>query len=144
MNGNFGTYLREKRSSAGLTQKQLAKKVGVSTTYINQLETKKVNAPTREMCQKLAPALGISFLALWRIAKEERLSQFATREGLEDLITMANPSLDVQDLKLITDPNFGKIYYELQGANDLSEKDKRQLSDILLGIIRSYIESSNL
>ena len=143
MSMDFGTYLREKRRVKGLTQKELADKVGVSGAYINQLETKKVNAPTRETCQKLASTLNLSFDEVWQVARQERFSHFAAREGLEESSLLTGKKhFSSHDIRLITDPNFGKIYYELQGADTLSEREKRRLSRILLRVIRSYTSRS--
>ena len=40
---NLGILIRSERRKAGLTQKQLAKKSGISTEYISKLETNKTN-----------------------------------------------------------------------------------------------------
>lgn len=79
----FGKYLKVRRKDAELTQEDLARNLKVSNTYIHQLETGKIDAPTERRCRQLASVLGVSPDELWEIARKERLSRYAERTGLE-------------------------------------------------------------
>lgn len=57
---SFGSRLRSYRERAGLSQNSLAKKVGLSPSYINRLERGEREAPTREVVEALAGTLGLS------------------------------------------------------------------------------------
>jgi len=56
-------YLKELREEQGLTQKQLADRVGVSQQFISRIESNWVNVGPKTI-QRLAPALGVSTLEL--------------------------------------------------------------------------------
>jgi len=86
----IGSYLRAKRKDAGLTQEELARNLKVSNTYIHQLETGKIDAPTERRCRQLAGVLNVDPEEIWGIARRERLERYAERTGLE-----ANNDLDI-------------------------------------------------
>jgi transcriptional regulator with XRE-family HTH domain len=60
------------RNALGLTQAQLAEKIGTSTHYIGMIETQN-KFPSPEMVEKIAIALGIDTIDLFSI--EKRLSK---------------------------------------------------------------------
>jgi transcriptional regulator with XRE-family HTH domain len=86
----FGKYLRSKRRQTGLTQEDLARGIKVSNTYIHQLETGKIDAPTERRCRQLARILGVDPEQMWMLARRERLESYAERTGLD-----INGDLDV-------------------------------------------------
>ncbi len=91
----FGSYLKLKRKQANLTQEHLARSIKVSNTYIHQLETGKIDAPTERRCRQLADVLDVDSRELWDIARRERFERFAEREGFtpgEELSILANGS----------------------------------------------------
>ena len=55
----FGSYLKETRKSRKVTQEQLAISLNVSTVYVHQLETAKVDAPDKSKCSVIAQTLNI-------------------------------------------------------------------------------------
>ncbi|GAB4015014.1 hypothetical protein GCM10028808_39170 [Spirosoma migulaei] len=55
-----GQRIREARKAKGLTQKELADKIGLSVGTVNQYEVGKQNL-TIETIQKVADTLGVSF-----------------------------------------------------------------------------------
>lgn len=60
-----GQYIKAARIAAGLTQKQLADKLGISYVNISQLENgRSKRGPTLETLNKIAAVLGISVSAL--------------------------------------------------------------------------------
>lgn len=60
----LGDRVRTLRTAAGLTQKQLAERLEVSTAYVAGIETKKLVNPTLSQLQKLAGALGCTVVDL--------------------------------------------------------------------------------
>ncbi|MBN2910885.1 helix-turn-helix transcriptional regulator [Polycladomyces sp. WAk] len=65
--------LKEARTAAGLTQKALSEKSGLSVNVIRSLEQGKKKW-TRELAEQLAPHLGVSADALMRSGKKEDFS----------------------------------------------------------------------
>ena len=80
----FGEYLKNKRKQKNVTQEDLARYLNVSSVFIHQLETGKVDAPSLDRCQQLAEILQIRIDELWNIAKRERLKRFMEREDIEE------------------------------------------------------------
>jgi HTH-type transcriptional regulator, competence development regulator len=78
----FGIYLKNRRKQKNITQEDLARALNVSSVFIHQLETGKVDAPSLERCQQMADILGLKFEELWNVARNERLNKFMEREGI--------------------------------------------------------------
>ncbi|MEW6776935.1 MAG: helix-turn-helix transcriptional regulator [Bdellovibrionota bacterium] len=104
----FGTLLKDLRKRAGLTQEELARALNVSNTYIHQLETTKIDAPTEDRCEQLARILGVEPGELWELARRERLLRYARREGIEDAFDLSevaaeglSPGLSKTEVALI-------------------------------------------
>jgi transcriptional regulator with XRE-family HTH domain len=55
---SFGEILREKRLARGLSLRKFAELVGVSPTYVSQIEQDKVDPPTAERVRRMAELLG--------------------------------------------------------------------------------------
>src|SRR5919109_882880 len=93
----FGDYLKNKRKQKNVTQEDLARALGVSSVFIHQLETGKVDAPSFERCQQISEILGTSINELWNVSKKERLRRFMEREGISEdgleLLTEAERAL---------------------------------------------------
>ncbi len=54
----FGERVRELRRARGLTQRDLAKKAGISYAYVSKLETGSMSPPRHKVIQSLAKMLG--------------------------------------------------------------------------------------
>ncbi len=80
----FGDYMKNKRRHKNITQEDLARSLGVSSVFIHQLETGKVDAPSLERCNQIADILEVSIDELWNVAKKERLTRFMEREGITE------------------------------------------------------------
>jgi len=78
----FGIYLKNRRKQKSITQEDLARALNVSSVFVHQLETGKVDAPSLERCQQMADILGLKFEELWNVARNERLNKFMEREGI--------------------------------------------------------------
>ena len=53
----FGSYIRELRTSKGIGQRELAKKIGVAPSYLNDIEKSKRTAPKINIIKKLSTTL---------------------------------------------------------------------------------------
>ena len=78
----FGDYLKSKRKQKNITQEDLARSLSVSSVFIHQLETGKVDAPSLERCQQISAILQVKIEELWTIAKKERLKRFMEKEEI--------------------------------------------------------------
>jgi len=56
----FGQVLREARLAKGITLRKFAEMVGISPTYLSQVEQDNVDPPTAERVHKMANLLGAS------------------------------------------------------------------------------------
>jgi transcriptional regulator with XRE-family HTH domain len=81
----FGPYLKRVRLGAGLTQLELAKKCGLSSAYVTQLETGRIEPPTRKVCYCLARALGLHGDEVWKQAFIARAERWLKKEGFKGL-----------------------------------------------------------
>ncbi|MFL6240133.1 MAG: helix-turn-helix domain-containing protein [Actinomycetes bacterium] len=61
---DLGTYIREQRSTAQISLRQLARLAGVSNPYLSQIE-RGLRRPSAEILQQIAKALRISAEALY-------------------------------------------------------------------------------
>lgn len=64
---SFGTLLKEKRREAGVTQRELAKSIGVDFSYISKLENDRLPPPAAETIVAIAETL--------KVASEELLAE---------------------------------------------------------------------
>lgn len=62
--GALGERVRRRRKELGLTAKELARLVGVSASYISQLEHGKQDRPSLDVLGTLASALGVAVAEL--------------------------------------------------------------------------------
>ena len=53
MKKNFGTFIREKRIAKGIKQREMAIKIGVSASYLNDIEKEKRTAPKLDIVKKI-------------------------------------------------------------------------------------------
>jgi len=81
----FGSYLRRLRIEAKLTQKELARKCGLSDAYVNRVENQETDPPTRRVCGALARALKVNENDLWKHAFIARLEKWLKREGFRKI-----------------------------------------------------------
>ena len=60
MKKKFGTFIREKRIKIGLGQRELATKIGIAASYLNDIEKEKRSAPKQTVITKLSKILDIN------------------------------------------------------------------------------------
>ena len=78
----FGSFLKETRKGKKITQEQLALSLNVSTVYVHQLETAKVDAPDKSKCTIIAKTLDLDADFVWNKAKEQKLLRFLNKENI--------------------------------------------------------------
>jgi transcriptional regulator with XRE-family HTH domain len=69
---NLGKAITLSRSRRGLTQAELAKRAGISVSYLSLLEQNKRTDPTLSTIQKLSEALGVPTGVLFFLAAEQK------------------------------------------------------------------------
>jgi len=67
---SFGGYIRNLRIESGIGQRELAKKIDISPSYLNDLEKNKRKAPKVELINKLASLLKADRELLYNLAGE--------------------------------------------------------------------------
>jgi len=78
---NIGTLLKLARTAQGLTQRDLARKAGLSQTAIARIESGRISKPGYKICTSLAKALGQSpelFLDAQQMRKEKQKETIAS------------------------------------------------------------------
>jgi serine/threonine-protein kinase RsbW len=76
---NIGVRLKELRKVRGISLRSLAKKVGVSASFISQVEQDKCQ-PSLDTLRKIAEALGVTISYLLEVEQDEF---FASKEAVE-------------------------------------------------------------
>jgi transcriptional regulator with XRE-family HTH domain len=112
---SLGDYLREQRSSARLTLRQLAEQAGVSNPYLSQIE-RGLRKPSAEVLQQLARALRISAQTLY------------VRAGILDLDDETDHSVE---MAVVVDPGLTErqkhvlleIYSSFRSATPMTPDD---------------------
>jgi transcriptional regulator with XRE-family HTH domain len=98
--GNLGEYLREQRTSAKLSIRQLAAAAGVSNPYLSQIE-RGLRKPSAEILQQLAKGLRISAEQLYMHAgildeRDSSSHEFAA-------VVLADPELTERQKRVLMD-----------------------------------------
>jgi transcriptional regulator with XRE-family HTH domain len=78
---DFGAWLSEQRRGAGVTQRSLAKKCGLTAGYLATLERNASEPPPLRTCKALARALGIDWEEMWERSLAARLKRWLRRQG---------------------------------------------------------------
>ena len=117
---SFGERLRERRIAKGIGLRAFAKDVGVSPTYLSQVEQSKVDPPTADRVKRIAELL------------EESVDEWTALAGrlTEDLPEIIHSSpIEVPDLlravKGMTPEEMQKVREAAEKIRD-KEKEKRK------------------
>ncbi len=102
----FGDYLKRIRKRKKITQENLARSLEVSSVYIHQLETGKVDAPSFDRCRQISSILGVKIEEIWSVSRAERLKRFIEKEAISE-----------QELEVLTNEEkmLLKLYRSLDG-----------------------------
>ncbi|WP_253858895.1 helix-turn-helix domain-containing protein [Prauserella alba] len=109
---DIGSYIRQQRSSAKISLRQLSKLAGVSNPYLSQIE-RGVRKPSAEILQQIAKGLRISAEALY------------VQAGILDDLPEGGPVLDA-----------------IRADTELSERQKTVLLDVYESFRRQNREQS--
>jgi L-glutamine-phosphate cytidylyltransferase len=85
----FGSYIRKIRIQNGIGQRELAKKISVAPSYLNDMEKDKRAAPKNELIKKLSNILKVDLKILYDLAGN---SKKTIAPDIEELIN-SSPSL---------------------------------------------------
>ena len=98
--GSLGDYLKEQRTAAQLSLRQLAEQTGVSNPYLSQIE-RGLRRPSAEVLQQIAKALRISaeqlYLRAGIVSPDEGLG------GSVELAVLADPALTERQKQSLLD-----------------------------------------
>ncbi len=97
---NLGVYLREQRSTAQLTLRQLAEQAGVSNPYLSQIE-RGLRKPSADVLQQLAKALRISAETLY--VRAGILDPDESGERSVQLAVLGDPDLSERQRQVLLD-----------------------------------------
>ena len=86
---SFGSYIRKLRIKKDIGQRELAKKVGVAPSYLNDMEKGKRTAPKNELVKKLSSILKADLSLMYDLAG---ISKKTIAPDIEEYI-QSNPSL---------------------------------------------------
>ena len=85
---SFGSYIRKLRIKKDIGQRELAKKVGVAPSYLNDMEKGKRAAPKNELVKKLSSILKADLTLMYDLAGISK----TIAPDIEEYI-QSNPSL---------------------------------------------------
>lgn len=98
---DFGQYFKELRREHKFTQRELAKRIGVSHTYISKIENGALPAPSRDMLENVAKTYRMDSANDLLIAakiipndvkraiqEDEQLLRFLIETPLEDILAI--------------------------------------------------------
>jgi transcriptional regulator with XRE-family HTH domain len=108
----LGDFLREQRTGAQLSLRQLAELTGVSNPYLSQIE-RGLRRPSAEVLQQIAKALRISAEQLYIRAGIVRPDEGAV--GSFELAVLADPGLTERQKQTLLD-----VYSSFQAMNAAS------------------------
>ena len=117
-----GAYIKSQRNQRGLTRKEVSRKTKISQMELWRIESDQKKYFNLQYMAKIAKVLDFS------------LANMLIETGLSSSMTEAEKNL-------LTDPDFERIFVELDRRKDLKKEDKKKLADILLRIIKSFSET---
>jgi XRE family transcriptional regulator, fatty acid utilization regulator len=123
-----GAKLREIRGRLGLTQAAYAGKLGVSPSYLNQMENNHRPVPARVVLA-LAEAFAIDVTELAAGSTERMLADM--REALADPVFGGPPPLGDIQLVASNAPNLARAFLTLHRAHRQSQERLAQLNEAL-------------
>ena len=121
MKKNFGTYIREIRIAKGIKQREMALKIGVSASYLNDIEKEKRTAPKLEIIRKISSILSIDNSILNDLAGN---SKKTLPPDINDFI-IKNPKIKSL-IRLIKENNINEKQIDLI-VKSISKKETKAL-----------------
>lgn len=134
----IGEKIKQARKKAGLTQKQLGEKLGISQSAIVQFEHKTSN-PNIETISKIADAIGCKVSDLVPLKNSEKVTIWGdTKNEVDSFDGVIAVLIDVYGhVETIKDENTGDLYY-LVGTNNRAFKLYPQDIDAIYNSIKGF------
>lgn len=123
-----GVKLREIRTRLGMTQAAYAAALGVSLSYLNQMENNHRPVPARVVLA-LATAFGTDVTELATGTTERTVADM--REALADPVFGSAPPLGDLQLVAANAPNFARAFLSLHRAHRETQERLAQISEAL-------------
>ena len=83
----FGSYIRRLRIENNIGQRELAKKIGIAASYLNDIEKNKRTAPRIDLIKKLSIILKADLNLLYDLADASLLNLYYNHEkDFQDLM----------------------------------------------------------
>ena len=141
----IGERIREIRKHVGLTQKDLAEKLGVTQAMIGHYERGERN-PKHETIMRIADALGVSEFAIYLNtdkASEGMKKDVRSANAIDGIISILADIYGCAEEK-INDEFYGEEYCLLvgegKGAFTLFYRDLQAILDSAKGVISPFVE----
>ena len=112
----FGSFIREFRIKKDIGQRELAKKINISASYLNDIEKNKRPAPKLEILKKISKILDIDFKYL------NDLASISNKDIAPDIYEFIKNKPEITSfLRILKESDFNK--------SDLSELEKKILKN---------------
>lgn len=100
---DFGATLQALRKARGLTQRQLAAKLGIDFTYLSKLENNRGERPSEKLVRQLAERLGAEAEELLALAGRlpEELGELAQANVTFARLLRRLPNMDEAELRQV-------------------------------------------
>ena len=121
LNKSFGSFIRKKRLDLGFGQRELAKKIGIAASYLNDIEKEKRTAPKSNIIKKLSVFLKVNLNDLNDLAG---ISKGEVPLDISEYIKN-NPNL-ISLLRSIRNNNLSEFQIE-EINKSISKKDTKAL-----------------
>ena len=140
-NKSFGSFIREIRISNDIGQRELAEKIGISASYLNDIEKEKRTAPKTSVIKKLSILLETNNDDLNDLAA---ISKKSVAPDIGEFIE-SNPKI-ISLIRTIKDNNLNdnQIAYLAKEANEtLTSRLKKILTGEKLAIFNKNLPKDN-
>ncbi len=124
---SFGSLIRKTRLDLGIGQRELAKKIGIAASYLNDIEKEKRPAPKNTFIKKLAKTLNLSLNKLNDLAG---ISKKSTPPDVNDFINK-NPKI-ITILRLLEKNNVSEE--QLSAIEKIVNKEYTKVLIIAAGL----------
>lgn len=113
----FGRYIYKIRKMNGYTLSQLADKVGISKSYLSNIERELKQNPSIQVMEKIAAALNMDLNQLLKYGTDQESAQHIEKEWIDFINEFKKTGIDkeqIQDFKILVE--FIKWYNDKSSA----------------------------
>lgn len=120
---NFGQRVRQERKEQEYNQQELADRVGISRTYLSQIEQGKAQNLSLRLAQKLSTELGIESpyeedSSSEKSAIPDSLRQFAEEDDIPDSDVEMLASIEYRGNQPQSAGKWRMVYHVIKGASE--------------------------